>query len=329
MPTQRDIADQLGVSVTTVSLALRGDPQISDEMQSRVRAFAAQIGYDYHPRRHSSSDTTQIAYVAHRDASGVGSFYSAILQGVEQGCSIHGVALYFVLIEDTDSAYNLLSDYDLDGLLLVGAMSAQIVKRFKTLGLPIVLVNNNLPALELDRVLIENEYSVYAAVKHLAAWGHQRIALIYGPLDHTSFYERLSAYHKVMQELQFEEIVLNIQQVDVDTAERAMISHLHNKGVNFSALLTCNDKAAIGAIRALQIYDARVPEDVSVIGFDDIDMARVIQPTLTTLHVYRGLMGETAVQMLLERIENPARPPCAMTISTTFVERESVGPRRA
>ena len=93
-----------------------------------------------------------------------------------------------------------------------------------------------------------------------------------------------------------------------------------------TALMACNDKTAIGVIYALQNAGIRVPDDVSVIGFDDIDMAQIVRPQLTTIHVYRELLGEMGVQVLLDRIQNPLRPPVKLSIETSFIERESARP---
>ncbi len=325
MTTQKDIAQRLGVSVTTVSLALRGDSQISDEMQARVRAIASQMGYAYHPRKRANAAPLQIAYVAASNVSGTGSFYSTILHGAEQEAAKREVVLSFIQLHEGSYSPTLPNVRDLDGLLLVGATPESTVEALKDLGLPMVLVNNNLPFLGFDRVLIENTFSIYRSVQTLVNWGHERIATIHGPLHHTSFRERLSGYRRALSDLgRFATATeIGLDTISREAAGNALADYLEQHGLDFTALVACCDQVAIGAIRALRDYGASVPDDVSVIGFDDIEMASLVSPALTTNHVHRKLLGVLGIRTLLRRINHPKRPTTALTVDTTFIVRDS------
>lgn len=328
MTTQKDIAEYLGVSVTTISLALRGDSQISDEMQARVHNVAARLEYNYRPRKRTNAKIQRIAYIAANNVSGTGAFYSTILHGAEQEANKQDIILSFVQLQENTINQGLIIEQEVDGILLVGAMREDVVRYFQQLDVPMVLVNNNLPQANLDRVLIENTYSVYNSVKQLAAWGHRRIAAIYGSLRHTSFAERLSGYREALYDLGLEanELTIGVDVISLEDAEHTVTAHLHNHGLNFTALVACCDQVAIGAMRALHEFGARIPEDVSVIGFDDIEAARLVSPALTTNHVHRKLLGALGIRTLLRRIEHPERPTTAQTVDTTFIVRDSAGP---
>jgi DNA-binding LacI/PurR family transcriptional regulator len=328
MPTQQDIANRLDVSVTTVSLALRRDPQISRGMRDRVQAVAAEIGYVYRPRRDSDHPTKRLAFVTSHNMTEA--FYSIVLDAAEQESRQQKVALLFAQTERF-SPNPQLSHIDLDeidGLMLIGTFGKQTVRRFHDQGIPIVLIDNNLRGIDLDRVIIANEDSLYRTVQQLASWGHRRIGYIHGPDHHPSFRERLQGYRHAMKDLGQSPLVLDAKATDdIITFEKtaeAIEAWINRDGLdNITAFVACNDKAAIGAIRGLQAKGFHVPGDVSVVGFDDIDAAQIVQPALTTNHVHRGLLGEMAVRLLLERLERSSNPVIHITIDTTFIKRAS------
>jgi DNA-binding LacI/PurR family transcriptional regulator len=325
MATQSDIAQRLGVSTTTVSLALRGDPQISAETQSRVMAVAAEIGYIYRRRKRANSPR-QIAYVAARGSMAANSFYAKVLQGAQQAALRYGMTFYFVVIEESLRRKSLLDDVRIDGMLLVGYIDEQTVLKYMALGLPMVLINNNLSGLGVDRVLIDNVHGVYRTVAYLKERGHRLIACMYGPLSHPSFRERLSGYRCAMQDfgLQPIEIAGASGIGSMASAEEHMRDYLSGRcELGFTALVTCTDWVAIGAIRALRAHGVAIPSDVSVVSFDDLVIARVMSPALTTNHVYREALGEMAVHVLHARMERADWPAMAIVTDTSFIERDS------
>lgn len=324
MATQQDIAERLGVSITTVSLALRNDPQVSAEMRAQVHAAAQALGYVYRPRKISHPQTGQIAFIGRYSATSA--FYLAVLHGAERACQRHHLTMSYIQLEEAVKQTWLQED--VDALMLVSSIDPQTIQGFKRLGLPMVLVDNNLPHIGVDRVLIDNTDSVHDAVTRLFEWGHRRIMFVRGPDDIPSFRDRAQGYRVAMQSLDLEpQEVLCAYTSDADDSREQFGGWLRQAGsIDFTAVLACNDKTAIGAIHALQAAGIRVPDDVSVVGFDDIDMAQIVRPQLTTIHVYRELLGEMGVQMIVDRLQNPSRPAMALTIETTFVERESARP---
>jgi DNA-binding LacI/PurR family transcriptional regulator len=210
----------------------------------------------------------------------------------------------------------------------VGSIDEQTVLQLREIGRPLVLIDNNLPHLGLDRVLIENVGSSYRTVMWLVGLGHRQIACLSGPQDHPSFRDRLLGYRMAIADLGLRSIELRCEgPLLVRGAGKAITERLAtHDGPGFSALIACNDEAAIGAMNALQDHGLQVPGDVSVVGFDDIDMARVVRPALTTCHVQRELLGMLGVRRLLERAGDPEAPPLSLVVDTHLTEGASTAP---
>src|SRR5262249_19633900 len=154
----------------------------------------------------------------------------------------------------------------------------------------------------LDRVLTENFGSIYRVVTRLMGWGHRRIAFMAGPDDHPSFHDRLLGYNAAIADLGLQPIELWCPSTQHGTSKPVVNDWMAAHGEpGFPALIVFHDSAAIEAIHEFQDHGLRVPEDVAVVGFDDIDLARVVRPALTTCHVQRELLGALGVRRLVER----------------------------
>jgi LacI family transcriptional regulator len=316
---QQDIAAELGLSVSTVSLALRDAAQVAEETRLRVREAAKRMGYTR--RRPAARHTVaQIAYIAQIDRGNV--FYAAVLSGVEHECRRLGITLHYTRIETFDERAQA-SLCEADALLAAGTIPERTIRGLMRLARPLVLVDNNLAQLGVDRVLIENYGSTWRAVEYLARLGHRRIAHLRGPLDHPSFRDRQLGYRGAVEALGLEPIELRCEDVGPGGTAPVVDRWLDAHGANFTALCVFHDEAAVEAIHALQDRGLQVPADISVVGFDDIEMARLVRPALTTCHVYREQLGALAVRRLIERAAHPEAPPTAVTLDTTLVERAS------
>jgi DNA-binding LacI/PurR family transcriptional regulator len=321
---QQDIADQLGLSVSTVSLALRDSPQIAEETRAQVYAAAVALGYLQRPRQSAHTPIQQIAFITHANSNT--QFFSAVLSGAEAECQRHNIAMHFSKIE-APTAQLLRRFAQSDALLLAGALDAAAVLKLKALGKPTVLLGNNLPHLGLDRVLTENVGGMYASVVELARWGHRRIAMLSGEETIASYRDRRLGYLRAMADLGLEPIEIHGADTPLGANRERLAAYLHSHTtLPFTALVVYNDPAAVVALQALQEHGLRVPADVSVIGFDDVEIALLSRPTLTTRHVHREMLGTWAVRRLLERVEQPDLPTTALLLDTLFVERESARP---
>lgn len=322
----QDIATQLNLSLSTVSLALRDSPQIGEETRQRVRDLATQLGYVQRSRPRQRGDLRHITFINPFAISNF--FYGAVLRAAEAECRRHSIALHFLQLDDPHSMPDLLRYGDGQGILLVGTIDERLICQMKQTGLPMVLVDNNLPYLNLDRVLIENVGGTYQLTSYLISKGHRRILLMRGPEHVPSFRERMEGYRQAMQHAGLATLEFPATgRLAIGDAEGALLEWLDaGKPLNCSAIVTMNDEQAIGVIHMLQDHGIRVPDEISVVGFDDIEIAQIVRPSLTTCHVDREWLGCTAVQCLIERVREPTRPTQALVRDTFVVERGSVRP---
>ncbi|MBC8159745.1 MAG: LacI family DNA-binding transcriptional regulator, partial [Roseiflexaceae bacterium] len=244
----RDIADQLGISISTVSLALRAAPQVAEETRLRVIDAAEQLGYSIRPRQQRPT-LSHIAFITPDEPGN--DFYSGVLNGAESECRRLGLSLHFMQIDSTTQIR--LANYTLaDGLLIVGSVDEDVIRLFQQLELPTVLVDNNIPFLQLDRILIDNVYSLYRATQCAHSYGHQDIAFLCGPTSISSFKERLLGYRAAVADLGLSAIELYFESGDARDVANTMQRWLDQHGrLGFTALIGCNDKATLRAFHAL------------------------------------------------------------------------------
>ena len=321
---QQDIARHLGVSLGTVSQALRNSPQVSQETRKEVQRAAMELGYIYHLREHTRRDLKHLAFISGAQPSNF--FYNGVLQGIEQACRELKISLHYSLLKDITP--HTLQQYSAnDALLIAGQVDQRWVRELKSLELPMVLVDTNMSHLNLERVEIENFGSTYHAVEYFNSVGHQRIAFLSGPppVRFSSFENRRQGYLFAMGERSLESYeIRGLTEPFLKSSEQVMTRWLQEHGKpHFTVLLCCNDEAAIGALNAFRTHGIAVPDDVSLVGFDDIEMAQVVHPQLTTFKVDREFLGRLAVEHVVARFEKPEKPLQSSLLETTFIKRAS------
>jgi LacI family transcriptional regulator len=333
--TIRNVADKAGVSIGTVSRVLNNKGGVGAETRQRVFDIVQELGYQI-PRRSMplASSVTQLGLLNRPLEDGLMSnpFYHDVFIGVEQACRLNHVSLAFSSLDINAGLLQtpppLLEHEDLAGLILVGAMSRAVINALLTyVDVPVVLVDNCLPNAEFDSIVIDNGRGVRLAVEHLIDCGHRYISFVSGP-DHPSIVERQAAYRLTMQQHQLTPFILTLPDLSLKDGEQA-VNRLLKQRPKTTAIICANDMQAIGVVRRLQQLGYHVPTDFSVVGFDDIDLAQVTSPAMTTVKVDRLALGQIATRTLLARIQNPARPIVTTTIGVKLVERDSVAPPRS
>jgi LacI family transcriptional regulator len=330
-----DIAEQSDVSLTTVSLVLRNKSgsSIPAETRQRILDIARDLGYRIKPPAEGHQVLNQIGILLRAredDLPLADPFYSSILAGIEAGCRQNRFNLLSATLPVNDDNYplerpRLLDGEHVDGLLLVGTF---VDRTFDHLlgekSVPTVLVDAYSESTAYDAVVTENYQGAFQAVAYLIERGHRHIGLV-GSLPHAypSIRERRRAYVDVLQEqgvttTYFADCHLRREEAFAATTQLLQ----HNPQI--TALFGVNDDMAIAAMRAAQTLGWQVPQDVSVIGFDDIDLARLTIPALTTMQVDKLNLGRTAVQMLINRVQAPESPRVTVALSTHLIERQSV-----
>lgn len=260
-------------------------------------------------------------------------FYSHVMVGIEEACRRNKINLMFATLPVDE--YNLavevpkiFADQEADGFLMVGTFVDETIASMAVAQpRPIVLVDAYSNTARFDTVVSDNYQAAYQAVEYLIGKGHRHIGLVGSePTSYPSLRQRRGGYSRALRENEINSSYIanfNIRKEDAhDPVIRLMQEH-----PQITALFGINDLVAVNTISTLQEMGLRVPEDVSVIGYDDIDLAENSQPALTTFHVDTVAMGRAAVQMLISRLEYPDAARVTLTIHPTLVERESVAER--
>lgn len=327
---QKDIAERLGVSISTVSLALNHSDRVAPETRRQVIETAKLLGYDP-PVSESMQDqrvTSLVITYAVRQIPQFDPFYHDVLCGAETASAELGAELRYTQIGSDETR---LADIarDAQAMLLVGTIPEAKVRTLMSGGFPIVLVDNDLPYLQLDRVLTENAGSVYRMFNSLYDMGHRRIAFLRGPDSHPSLKSRHAGYRDACAAFGCDPIEYYepLDQHDMPNAE-APFEQLFQPGWDdqFTAMLCFNDTVAISVMNDAQQRGIHVPDDLSIVGFDGVQLSRFTQPSLATSVVRRDLLGRFGVEQLRKRVLDPGAPPTAITIDTTWIPGDSISP---
>jgi DNA-binding LacI/PurR family transcriptional regulator len=339
-PTLQDVARRSGVSARAVSLVINGTSnktrtRVSDATRQRILEAAREL--DYHPNIAARSlrqrRIQMIGVLFGRVSSAVVSnpYASGVLQGVLAAASEadYDVALSSKKWEDAESSAPRFRDGRVDGLIVVqpftdGDMVPGLVER----GLPVVVVSwreGLTPA--VPSVDVDNAAGIRMAVRHLVALGHRRIAHIAGEANYASAYLRRQAFAEAMAEAGLPVPDGYIVQGSYrGGSAREAIEQVLSHPVRPTALVGANDGVAAAAMRAAQERGWRVPDDFSVVGFNDTSLAPYLQPPLTTLHEPLPEMGETALRLLVRVLEGEEVPTTPVRIPPRLVVRGSTAP---
>jgi LacI family transcriptional regulator len=330
-----DIARQSGVSVATVSLALNHKPGVSESTRMRILEVANDLGYPASPpvNQGKNNQLTTIGMVVKTDqdiAPQANPFYSKIIVGIEDVCRRDGINLLFATLPvDKNNrpveVPQLLYNDAVNGLLLVGTFVDKTISFMSNRRTPpVVLVDGYSDTESYDTVISDNFRAAYQAVAYLIDKGHRHIGLVGSePNCYPSLKERRNGYLRALKENGISAV--SIADFNINNShgyeETILLLQAHPK---ITALFCVNDDVGSAAIRAVQDQGRRVPEDISIIGYDDTYIAVNTRPALTTMHVDTLALGRAAVYLLSLRMDNPESARMTLTTHTTLVERESV-----
>jgi DNA-binding LacI/PurR family transcriptional regulator len=327
MTTIREVAVQAGVSVATVSRALSGNGRVSARTRELVREVAVELGYQPDDVAQSlvGGGTRTLAMVVPDITN---PFFPELVAGVQQVADARRHALWLLQSgDDPARAAGLLLELRrrrVSGVVLVGGTLPADQVRDALREVPLVTVDRVVPLADVPVVTSDHREGGRLAGRHLLGLGHERIAHVGGPAHLDVSAARRQGLDDAMQEAGTEldpDLV-----VDGDFLEESgyhAVTDLLARRKDFSAVVAANDLMAIGALRALDEAGRAVPEEVSVVGYDDIHLARYVRPGLTTVRQDVGELGRRAVQLLLDR---PA--PALTVLPVELVRRGTTAPHR-
>lgn len=331
-PTLRAVAKRAGVSLGTASNVLNNRSNVAESTRARVLEAATALGYRAQVRS-VARKLTVIGTIGKNNGDqlmSVNPFYSYVLAGIERECGRHNLSMMYANIEVNHlnrptSLPTMLLDSQVDGFLLVGTFLPDTIRFVgRQIDKPVVLLDAYAPGGGFDSVLTDNLNGAYSAVAYLIQQGHRRIGLVGSlPDAYPSIQERRKGYLRALKHHQISQSYVESSPLTQEggyAATRALLS----RAPEVTAIFACNDEVAFGVIEAATDMGRVVPDDLSVMGFDDVDMARQVTPALSTVCVEKMLMGILGVRYLIERAENPERPVLTTLISTQLVLRASV-----
>lgn len=334
--TSQDVADAAGVSRTTVSLVLNKveGSQISEETRKRVIAAAQQLNYvpDAAARALASRRAQIIGLVLTRSPHHIASdaFLTQILDGLIGVIHHHRMRLLIDIIEPEHQkqAYlQLVRAKHIDGVILSGPrFDDQALRALEDDGFPAVLMGM-LPGTNLSSVDVDNRSAARGAVEHLLSLGHKKVACITNaPALYTAADDRLNGYREALENkgLTYNEDLVRYGDFSIESGYKRM-SDLVASGVQFSAAFVASDDVALGAKAALREAGLRIPNDVALVGFDDLPMAYYTEPPLTTVHLPAIELAQQASELLLKLLKGHQVTKRKIILDTHLVVRKSCG----
>ena len=311
MPTIQDVASRAGVSPITVSRVINRSGYVKSETRQRVEAAIAELRYV--PNRLARSlrlkKTNTLALVL---TDITNPFWTAVARSVEDTASDAG---FSVVVCNTDESLtrqrqclNTLLQKQVDGVLLVPARSdGEPVEWIQGQGTPVVVLDRRVPCKWVDVVRCDSEDGAYQLVRHLLSLGHRRIAVLSGPQDVSTAMDRVAGYRRALREAGLEPREEWVRHGQFDrSAGLEMAQQMLSIAPRPTALFAANNLVAVGALRALRDAGLRVPEDISVVVFDDLTSELVIEPFFTAVDQPAYEMGQTAAELLLARLSGSA-----------------------
>jgi LacI family transcriptional regulator len=333
-PTLKEIAAIAGVSIGTVSSALNNRPTVAAETRARVIDVALSLGYDLKSKNQKpiNIDLDVIGLLIKHDVGEVwesNPFYSRVQLGVTNTCAQNNISLMVANIE-VDASNRpvswpaMINEQRIDGLIMAGAFIDDTVRMIKRKSdIPVVLVDSYAPCLNCDSVVTDNLGGAQKAVQFLIDNGHTRIGLAgWNPLSPPSIHQRKQGYDQILAGNDLEPSIVETKLFR--EGGEATVHELINNQKKVTAIFCCNDETAFGVMNAAKAMGLNIPADLSVIGFDNIDLAGETTPALSTVHVHKSWMGTLGVKALIERNRNPQQPRVSTVLSTDLIIRDTV-----
>jgi len=326
-PTIADVADRAAVSIATVSRVLNGTTPVQTEKAERVRLAMRELQFiPRHAARVLASRRTHTIGLLLPEISG--DFFSPMLKGIEGAAHEAGYDLLIHSTQVHDPSHRPLGEHNTDGLLVfTNSLAEPELAWLHQLGFPIVLLHQTPPdSLDIPVITIENKDGAAMLVKHLIeVHGRRQLVFLRGPEGHEDSVWRERGYREALEthDIEFNPKLIASGGFD-DEEAFVTIQQMLLDGIEFDAVFAGDDDAATGVIRALKMAGRLIPEDVAVVGFDDVPFARYLSPALTTVRAPIEDVGREAVRQLT-RLMNGERAQALTLMRTELVIRESCG----
>lgn len=338
--TAKELAAQLGISAAAVSMALNNKPGVSTATRKKVIAAAKESGFDFSrlhlTEENNSTPTGTITFAIYRKSGAVVTdtpFFSRLIEGINEGCRLQHYFMNVQYVSEEDDISALLEDWQRAGsvgIILLGTEMTDVdFTPFANTHLPIVLLDNDLEERQLDCVQINNIHGAFMATQYLIQRTHKTPGYLKSSYPIHNFDERSDGFYKALRRngISTHKAIVHELTPSIEGAYADMREIIASKEELAEAYFADNDLIAAGVIRALRDTGHRVPDEIAVIGFDNMPVASYMEPQLTTINVPKEYMGQMAVNRLCQIISekgNQKTSPVKIEISTKLVKRKSV-----
>lgn len=327
----KDIAKLLGISTSTVSLVLNNRPGVSAETREKVQNAIYELGFknEKPQKAELEKNLKLIIYKKHGRVVDDTPFFSELLEGMEtearrSGCNF---LISYVSSQENPADISGIIGSGIDGVIILATeMLQEDLQIVKNISLPYVMLDSYFEDETFDTVAINNSQGAYIATKHLIEMGHREIGYLKSITPINNFTERKEGFNKVLDKYNLalnEKYVFGLES-NTHGAYSAMREILQNHSEMPTAFFADNDLIAIGALKAFKEAGLRIPEDISIIGFDNMSFCEICEPNLTTVSVPKQMMGMMTVRLIIEKIDSAVNENIKLEVCTKLIERNSV-----
>ena len=330
----KDIAKKLGVSTTTVSLVLNNKPGVGDKTRERVLKEIESMGFETNIKLKPSVSLKSIRFILYKKHGlvvGDTPFFSKLIESIEGEAKVNGFNIIISYLNKEQNTQEYVKQFEQDDntagiMLLATEMTREDVEPFRKSYLPMLALDNCFGDVDIDCVQIDNVQGAYSAVNYLVKCGHKDIGYIHSSAYLHNFEQRFQGFKAALAEngLEFDEDNVIPLEPTIEGAYRDMKKYLEEGNKPPKAIFSDNDILAMGASRALKEEGCKLPEDVSMIGLDDMPYCTMMRPQLTTVKVNNSSMGIVAVRRIADMINGRTDETVKILIRTSLVIRKSV-----
>jgi LacI family transcriptional regulator len=328
MITIDKLAKLANVSKSTVSKAINNRPDISAETKRKILEISKANNYtpSAFGKGLKSKITKNVGVIFTREKHPLlnNPFFSRILEGIEAELALNGYDLVLNILHENNinDLPRMIRERRVDGIILIGIFNDVFIDRLVTEKISVVQVDPKKDIPQFSQVFIDNEHGAFLATKHLIDAGHKKIGFISGDLERLSFKQRLNGYKKALQhnKIEFQNSMLRCGGLEdgYDQVKNLLEEQ------DITAIFSANDLNALSGYNAITDKGLKIPDDISMVGFDDIWTASVAKPPLTTVRVYKEELGSIGVRTLLRIINGELVGPVNIIMPVKLVERQSV-----
>ena len=333
-----EVAKRANVSISTASKALNDRRDVSEATKQRVREIAKELNYEpsHYARALATRKTNNIGVITvryYKTPMLTNPFYSKIIEGIEEQLIGTGLNLLTNILSkeqlESQEIPRMIKEKNVDGVILMGHMKREFIDMLNQRGIPMVMIDNYFEGTPIKYVIADNINGAYQAVNYLINTGHKKIAYLAVSKERYSFKEREKGYRKALGEkgIAVDERFILYGPEQGDEQDYSWMKKVFDYEEKPDALFLCNDVNAVLALNMLNDMGIKVPDDISVVGFDNIDLTQHFIPSITTVDIPKDLMGKKAVEILMNILTKKKEGIENIIIPTELVIRNSTKER--